>query len=161
MDLVIRPLASEDDADAFRALNEEWIAASFEMEEQDRRQLEDPVGVYVEPGGEILLAELDGEVVGCVAIVPDGTGAYELSKMAVTPAVRGRGAGRQVLAAAIERARARGATSLFLGSSTKLESAVHLYEDACFEHVPRESLHMPYARATVFMRLDLAPAIAR
>lgn len=153
--MVIRPLATDADADAFRALNEEWIAAHFELEAEDRRQLSDPIAAYVAPGGEILLAEDEGRVVGCVAIVPDGTGAWELSKMAVTPAMRGRGTGRRLLEAAVARARERGATSLFLGSSRKLAPAVHLYEALGFRHVPPESLHMPYARATVFMQLDL------
>jgi N-acetylglutamate synthase-like GNAT family acetyltransferase len=159
MEIVVRPLRTAADADAFRRLNEEWIAAHFELEDQDRRQLADPVATYVAPGGEILMAELDGEVGGCVAIVPDGTGAFELSKMAVAPALRGHGAGRALLGAAIARARELGATSLFLGSSTKLQPAVHLYEALGFAHVPPDSLHMPYARASVFMRLELgAPA---
>jgi N-acetylglutamate synthase-like GNAT family acetyltransferase len=160
MEIEVRPLRTAEDAAAFRRLNEEWIAAHFVLEDEDRRQLEDPVAAYVEPGGEILMAELDGVVGGCVAIVPDGTGAFELSKMAVAPALRGRGAGRRLLTAAVERARELGATSLFLGSSTKLLPAVHLYESVGFRHVPRESLHMPYARATVFMRMELSPVIA-
>jgi putative acetyltransferase len=98
--------------------------------------------------------------VGCVALVPDGTGAYELSKMAVEPGLRGRGAGRQILAAAIEHARRLGARSIFLGSSTRLANAVHLYEALGFRHVPREHIHMPYARADVFMELVLAPVPA-
>lgn len=108
-------------------------------------------------GGEVLVAELDGRTVGCVAVVPDGTGAWELSKMAVASELRGRGAGRRLLGAAVDRARALGATSLFLGSSDRLPDAVHLYEALGFRHVPRETLHMPYARASVFMRLELEP----
>ena len=157
MEVTIRPLASVADEAAFRALNEEWISTHFELEEEDRRQLADPTAAYVDPGGEILVVELDGEVVGCVAIAPDGTGAFELSKMAVTPEMRGRGLGRRLLESAIARARELRGTSLFLGSSTRLPSAVHLYETLGFEHVPRESLHMPYARASVFMRLELPP----
>ncbi len=84
--------------------------------------------------------------------------------MTIAPELRGRGAGRRLLQAAIDCARDRGAGSLFLGSSTKLAPAVHLYEALGFVHVPPETLHMPYARATVFMRLDLrarAPVPAR
>jgi GNAT superfamily N-acetyltransferase len=158
MQIEVRPLRSPEDAAAFRRLNEEWIAAHFELEDEDRRQLADPVAAYIAPGGEILLAELDGVVGGCVAIVPDGSGAYELSKMAVAPELRGHGAGRRLLNAAIDRARELGATSLFLGSSTQLAPAVHLYEAVGFRHVPPESLHMPYARASVFMRMELQPA---
>jgi putative acetyltransferase len=156
MDLLIRPLRDDADAAAFRALNEEWIARSFAVEPQDRRQLDDPVAAYIDTGGEILIAELDGRAVGCVALVPDGTGAYELSKMAVAPELRGRGAGRTLLSAAIDHARELGATSLFLGSSRKLANAVHLYEALGFQHVAPETLHMPYARADVFMQLVFA-----
>ena len=131
MDLTIRPLGDAEDAAAFRALNEEWIAQHF------------------------VIAESAGRRVGCVALVPDGTGAYELSKMAVAPDQQGRGAGRRLLAAAIAYAREAGATSIFLGSSTKLENAVHLYEALGFEHVAPETLHMPYDRADVFMQLVL------
>lgn len=155
VDLLIRPLRDAADAEAFRALNEEWIARSFALEAEDRRQLADPVAAYIEPGGEILIAEHAGEVVGCVALGPDGAGGYELSKMAIAPSLRGQGAGRRLLAAAVEHARGLGASWLFLGSSRKLPDAVHLYERAGFEHVDPASIHMPYARADVFMRLVL------
>jgi putative acetyltransferase len=158
MDLIIRPLRDDTDVAAFRSLNEEWIAHYFAIEPQDRRQLDDPVAAYIDTGGEILIAVLDGQPVGCVALVPDGTGAYELSKMAVAPELRGQGAGRQLLCAAIEYARELGASSLFLGSSRKLVNAVHLYETLGFEHVAPETLHMPYARADVFMKLVLGPS---
>ncbi|MGC5311366.1 GNAT family N-acetyltransferase [Micromonospora zamorensis] len=68
--------------------------------------------------------------------------------MAVTPATRGKGIGRQLIEAAIDRARTLGATTLFLGSSTKLPNAVHLYESAGFTHVSPEEIPLPpYARA--------------
>jgi putative acetyltransferase len=152
---MIRPLKDDADAAAFRSLNEEWIARYFTIEAQDRRQLDDPIAAYIDTGGEILIAELDGRAVGCVALMPDGTGAYELSKMAIAPELRGQGAGRALLSAAIDHARGLGARSLFLGSSRKLANAVHLYEALGFEHVAPETLHMPYARADVFMALML------
>jgi len=158
MNLTIRPLENAADAAAFRALNEEWIARYFVVKTQDRRQLDDPVAAYIDTGGEILIAELDGQPIGCVALVPDGTGAYELSKMTISPELRGQGAGRKLLTAAIDHARERGARSLVLGSSKKLAAAVHLYEALGFQHVPPATLHMPYARADVFMKLVLQAA---
>ena len=156
MDVTIRPLQTDEDIDAFRELNEEWIARHFVIEEQDRVQLDDPLAAYIEPGGQILIADVDGRPVGCVAIVPEGDdGAFELSKMAVAPELRGRGTGRRLLQEAIDCARSLGARSVFLGSSTKLGSAVHLYEAAGFIHVPPEAIHMPYDRANVFMELKL------
>ena len=151
--VTIRFLESADDAAAFRGLNEEWIGRNFVFEERDRRQLDDPVAAYIDSGGAILIAELDGRPIGCVALVPDGTGAYELSKMAVSPELRGHGAGRKLLAAAIDHAQGLGARSLFLGSSKKLGSAVHLYEAFGFKHVPRDRLHLASTRVDVFMEL--------
>lgn len=81
---------------------------------------------------------------------------FELSKMSVSPELRGRGYGRRILHAAINRARELGAASLFLGSSTKLPNAVHLYESVGFKHVAIEQIGpMPYVRADVFMELEL------
>jgi len=70
--------------------------------------------------------------------------------------VQGRGIGRRVLEHAIDQARRIGAKSLFLGSNSRLKSAVHLYESVGFRHVPPESMPpMPYTRANVFMELLL------
>jgi putative acetyltransferase len=85
-----------------------------------------------------------------------GEGVYELSKMAVSPEMRGRGIGRLLILHLIDEARNMGARSLFLGSQTKLKNAVHLYEAVGFRHVPPERLPLlPYTRADVFMELIL------
>lgn len=159
--ITIDSIRSPADAAAFAALNEAWISEHFTLEAKDRATLADPFGAYVEPGGDVLLArdgDRDGAILGCVALEPlhDQPGVFELSKMAVDPAAQGRGLGRRLLEAGIERARALGATSLFLGSNTKLAPAVHLYEALGFTHVPREDIGpMPYDRANVFMSLKL------
>lgn len=155
--IAIDSIRSPADAAAFAALNEAWISAHFTLEAKDRETLADPFGVYVAPGGDVLLArDADGAVLGCVALEPAPAGVFELSKMAVDPAAQGQGLGRRLLEAAIARARDLGATSLFLGSNTKLAPAVHVYEALGFTHVPREDIGpMPYDRANVFMRLEL------
>ncbi|MGY4859347.1 GNAT family N-acetyltransferase [Cryobacterium sp. AP23] len=154
--LVIEPMASADDARAFRELNEEWIDRLFTLEDADRALLNDPDAAIVARGGQVLIARIGTDRVGCVALVPTGNGVFELSKMAVAPHLRNRGAGRTLILAAIDLAARLGATSLFLGSSTRLPSAVHLYESVGFSHVPAERVGpMPYARADVFMELVL------
>ena len=134
--LTLRPMLSQADADAFRTLNEEWIQKWFRLEDKDRLTLGDPHGTIVRPGGQVYVAVQDGKVVGCAALIRFDPKTYELSKMAVAPAQRGQGAGRQLLAYVIEQARLLGAETLFLGSSTKLQNAVHLYEALGFRHVP-------------------------
>ena len=152
----IRALRSGDDASAFRTLNEEWITRYFVLEEKDVETLGDPENTILRKGGHILMVDADTEPVGCVALIPIVPGVFELSKMAVSPRLRGRGIGRRLLEHAIGDARTVGASSLFLGSSTKLTDAVHLYESVGFRHVPPETLPpMPYTRANVFMRMEL------
>jgi putative acetyltransferase len=156
-EIVIRPLAAGEDASAFRTLNEEWITRYFTLEEKDKETLGDPENTILRKGGRIFMVFLNGEAVGCVALIPMGDGVYELSKMAVAPVLRGRGVGRKLLEYAIAQAREMGAKSLFLGSSTKLKNAVHLYEAVGFQHVPPERLPpMAYARADVFMEMPLS-----
>jgi putative acetyltransferase len=152
----IRPLRAGEDATAFRTLNEEWISRFFTLEAKDREILGDPEGKILKHGGHILMAWLGDQAIGCVALIPMGGGVYELSKMAVSPGMRGLGIGRKVLLEAIKLARQIGAKSLFLGSNSKLQNAVHLYESVGFRHVPAESIpDMPYVRANVFMDLPL------
>ncbi|MET3805960.1 N-acetylglutamate synthase-like GNAT family acetyltransferase [Nakamurella sp. UYEF19] len=154
--ITVGPMAGPADAEAFRELNEEWITTLFTLEPADRVLLQDPEGEIVAKGGQVLIARSAGDVVGCVALVPAGGGLYELSKMAVSPTVRGQGIGRVIILAAIDHARGLGATSLFLGSSTRLPNAVHLYESVGFVHVAPDSLGpLPYQRADVFMAYSL------
>lgn len=152
----IRPLQSRDDARAFRALNEEWITRCFVMEPKDREILEHPETAILQEGGYIYMVYSGDDAVGCVALISRGAGVYELSKMAVAPRFRGRGIGRKLLEHTIAHAKAIGAKSLFLGSSTKLKNAVHLYESVGFCHVsPHKTPPMPYTRADVFMEMQL------
>jgi putative acetyltransferase len=152
----IRPLQTGEDANAFRTLNEEWITRYFTLEKMDRETLGDPEGKILKKGGYIFMAYLSDQAVGCVALIPIGGGVYELSKMAVSPELRGLGIGRKLLQHAVTQAKRIGAKSLFLGSNSRLENAIHLYESVGFRHVPPENLpDMPYARANVFMELPL------
>jgi putative acetyltransferase len=152
----IRSLRTGEDSTAFRTLNEEWITRYFTLEPMDRATLGDPDGKILSKGGHIYMAYLGQQAVGCVALIPMHNGVYELSKMAVTPEMRGLGIGRKLLEHAVAEAKRIGAKSLFLGSNSRLENAVHLYESIGFRHVPPHSLpEMPYARADVFMELPL------
>ena len=154
----IRSLAPGDDATAFRTLNEEWITRYFTLEAKDREILNNPADSILLKGGHIFMAYAGSEAVGCVALIPMQDGIYELSKMAVSPHLRGRGIGRRLLQHAIAQARSIGASSLFLGSNSRLKDAVHLYESMGFRHVNPETFPpMPYSRADVFMELPLEP----
>lgn len=155
-EIEIRPLATAADRTAFRTLNEEWITRFFVLEAKDRETLNDPEGKILSKGGQIFMVHLGEEIVGCAALIPEGDGLYELSKMAVSPAVRGLGIGRKLLEHTIAEARVLGARTLWLGSNRRLSNAVHLYESVGFKHVPAETLPVSnYARADVFMEMQL------
>lgn len=144
------------DAEAFRSLNEEWITRFFAMEARDFEILRDPETSILKHGGHIYMACVGEETVGCVALESAGERVYELCKMAVKPTLRGRGVGRRLLEYAIEQARALGAESLSLGSSTKLPNAIHLYESVGFRHLaPDRRPITPYSRTDVFMEKNL------
>ncbi|MER7694011.1 GNAT family N-acetyltransferase [Streptomyces sp. NPDC097610] len=154
---VVSSIASQSDADAFSALNEEWISRLFTLQDEDRAVLGDPFGRIVGPGGDVLLAREPGSgtVVGCVALLAYPEAVFELAKMAVASAAQGRGIGRQLIAAAIDRARALGGARLFLGTNSKLAAAIHLYEEAGFVRITRDRLPVTdyYARADTLMEL--------
>ena len=57
------------DREAFRTLNEQWIEKYFQLEEKDRQSLGDPEGQILAKGGHILVAERDGQLVGCCALM--------------------------------------------------------------------------------------------
>jgi putative acetyltransferase len=141
-------------APAFKALNVAWISRYFALEPKDLEVLDDPVGKVTRPGGHILMAVEDGAAIGCVALMVMRDGGFEVAKMAVTEAHKGRGVGRELMAACIERARQLGVGRLYLETNSGLAPALGLYRRFGFRDVqPAEP--SPYARADVMMELLL------
>lgn len=139
--------------EAFRELNVEWISRYFTVEPRDVRDLGDPETHILRSGGAIFIAELDGVPVGACALVREPDGGYELAKMAVTEAARGRGIGRALAEAVISHARELGIGQLELFTNSVLEPAVRLYRSLGFVDAPLG--HSDYGRADMRMVLDL------
>lgn len=136
----------------FARLNVEWLERWFTVEPIDRAVLEDPEATLLADGGQVLFAvDEAGQALGTVALKHEGDGVYELTKMAVDPGARGQGLGRALMVAALARFHALGGRELFLESSSRLATALALYESVGFEHrsAPRPGSH--YARADVYM----------
>lgn len=89
---------------------------------------------YREPGapGCLWLAEIDGRLLGCVAMVVTGPRTGQLRWFLVHPDARGQGLGRRLLAEAIAFASARDLRSLFLLTVGGLDAAAHLYREIGF-----------------------------
>lgn len=144
-------------ADDFARLNREWLDAYGLYEEADGKQLYFPRKEIIDAGGEIFIAVKDGRVVGTCALVRMSHGMFELAKLAVDRETRGAGLGRRLSELAINRARDLGATRVALVSSTKLTTALRLYERMGFVRMPLPA-SQPYATADVYMELELGEA---
>lgn len=139
-------------AQAWRSLNEAWISKHFAIEAKDRAVLDDPKGKILDRGGHIFMAERDGEVIGCVALIAMADGGYEVAKMTVTEAARGTGLGRLLMQACIDKARAEGAPRLYLETNSSLAPALGLYRAMGFVDLdPAMRPPSDYARCDVWM----------
>jgi GNAT superfamily N-acetyltransferase len=134
----------------FRRLNVAWLEKFFRVEPVDAEVLSNPERTILDPGGHILFARSGDEIVGTCALIPEGDGRFELSKMAVDERHQGLGLGRKLLEAAVAKAKALGAAELFLESSSKLTTAIRLYETSGFVHTPPPGASH-YERADVYM----------
>jgi GNAT superfamily N-acetyltransferase len=151
-EIVIREFAPGDEA-AFHDINIEWISRFFAVEAKDRETLEHPGEKILKPGGAIIMACDGAEAVGCVALIVMDGSSLELAKMGVRPVAQGRGVGRKLITAAIDKARQMKARRVYLETNSSLGPALKLYADAGFQHV--KGPPSPYARADVQMELWL------
>jgi ribosomal protein S18 acetylase RimI-like enzyme len=94
-----------------------------------------------EGGGECIIADDDGRLVGSVFLYPAGAASYgdgevhaspELRLLAVAPNARKRGVGRALVQECVRRATAAGATELGLHTSKSMAEAIALYESMGF-----------------------------
>lgn len=154
-DILIRPFRPGDEL-AFRLLNEAWITRFFVLEEKDRLTLGDPQKYILQPGGQILFAQLADELVGCCALMRINSETFEIAKMAVAETAQGRGLGKRLMQASIDLARQLGARRLYLETNSKLAPALAVYAHFGFRKLDEASLPpSPYARADVRMELLL------
>ncbi len=145
------------DAKAFHDLNMAWVSKYFTVEAEDRAQLEDPQTYILDKGGAILIAEYEGEAVGTVGLVPGhGEGVLELIKMSARSDIQGKGIGRALMDAAVEKSREMGAKQIWLETNTSLEAALALYRKSGFRELTGDELTpTPYDRCNCQMLFDL------
>ena len=137
----------------FDRLNRAWVEANFVVESGDEAELGDPERHFVAEGGQVLFLIVGDTVVGTAALSRHGD-TWELAKMTVDDAHRGKGYGNRLVTEAIAHAKNAGATGIELVSNTKLEAAIRLYLRHGFVEVPMEP-HESYRRANIRMRRDL------
>jgi GNAT superfamily N-acetyltransferase len=135
----------------FEKLNRQWIEHYFWIEPIDVEVLQHPDKTILDKGGAILMAAIDGEIAGTVALKFVAPGVYEFTKMAVDIKYRGQKIGKALGEAAIEKAKKLGARKIILYSNTILIPAIELYRKLGFVEVPVDG---PYKRSNIKMELS-------
>jgi len=141
-------------ANEFRNINVAWLEKYNLMESHDMVVLDDPRGTIIDGGGCIYLAMDGNKVVGSAALMKEHEeGVYELAKMTVVNNYQGRGISKMLLQQCLDAAKDLKATRLTLFSNHQLQTALKLYEQFGFHHIPVED--SPFATADVKMELVL------
>jgi ribosomal protein S18 acetylase RimI-like enzyme len=128
--------------------------------ESYEKELASLPGAYSRPEGALLLAYVDEEAAGCVALKPlllrdAGERACELKRLWVKPRFRGLGVGRRLAQAAMDYAAEQGYLTIYLDTiPAQMEAATELYRKLGFEPTER------YRTRELFSHLgDEAPEV--
>ncbi|RXI96661.1 GNAT family N-acetyltransferase [Anaerobacillus alkaliphilus] len=100
-----------------------------------------------QPGVELIVAELNGEILGSVALFPAKIDAYEgrvqeldypeIRMLAVAPAARGKGVASALVTECVNRTKAKGYSTIGLHTGEFMKNAMKLYEKFGFERLPK------------------------
>jgi putative acetyltransferase len=107
---------------------------------------------YRDAGGEFWVAFDGGALIGTAGVAPVGQDTFELRKMYLAGASRGKGVGQQLLAACLAFCRARGAKHVVLDTIESMKSAIAFYEKNGFR---RDDAQIRGSRCSRGYRLDL------
>lgn len=139
----------------FKNLNLEWLEEFFWVEPHDEDVLGKPAEFIIKPGGLIFFVREDSEIIATVALMKMQEDVFELTKMAVKPAHRGKKIGHKLMEHSIEYAKRKNWKKLIIYSNRKLENAIHLYRKFGFVEIPIEQ-NNPYSRGDIKMALNLS-----
>lgn len=131
-------LATEADITEVRILLREyevWTGVDLCFQDFERELAELP-GDYVPPGGVMLVARLQGRIVGCVAAHRWSDDVCEMKRLFVREEARGSGCGRALVERLLAWAREAGYRRMLLDTLPIMKGALRLYARLGFREVP-------------------------
>ena len=144
---------SEEQKEAIKVLNYEWLEKYFTVEKNDIISLSNPKEEIIDKGGFIFYAKLNDEIIGTASLLKKSATVFELGKMAVSQKAQGHKIGTLLLEHCLTFAKQKQIKTLVLYSNTQLKSALHLYRKYGFSEVDvEEGL---YERADIKMEKQL------
>jgi len=136
----------------FKDLNIDWITEYFIVEEKDKNLLNDSQSTIIDKGGYIFMGLWNKDPIGCFALIKKTENRFELGKMAVNKTHQGLQIGQKMLSYAINFSKKKNWIALELYSSTKLDTAMHIYKKFGFTNIPLEE-NLEYLRSDIKMEL--------
>ena len=144
---------SEEQKEAIKVLNYEWLEKYFKVEKNDIISLSNPKEEIIDKGGFIFYAKLNNEIIGTASLLKKSATVFELGKMAVSQKAQGHKIGTLLLEHCLTFAKQKKIKTLVLYSNTQLKSALHLYRKYGFSEVDLEE--GLYERADIKMEKHL------
>jgi len=130
MDLRIEVFRPRDQP-TVKALILEGLAEHWgHLDAHKNPDLEDIVGSYKD--GHFLVGWVDGQLVGCGALLPHSGRAAQIVRMSVAKPFRRRSVGRQILQALIAEAKQRGHRQVVLETTSTWQEVIAFYLQAGF-----------------------------
>jgi len=130
---------TEEQIETARELFKEYAASlaidmCFQSFDQELQTLP---GKYAPPDGRLLLAYVDDELIGCIALRKLDERICEMKRLFLRPNYRGKGYGRTMIENLIEQARDIGYQRMWLDSLPgKMDAAISLYREFGFKDIP-------------------------
>lgn len=152
---LLRHARFPEDAGAVLAIWREFVASpSVSLAHQNNEaEFADLPGKYAPPDGRLLVAERDGQIVGCIAFRKVDERICEMKRLYVRPQERGRGIGRRLSERLLAEARDAGYSEMRLDVLEEFERARALYTTLGFE--PAEPIAFNPLPGTSFLGLKL------